>query len=953
RVIISSNDPNAAEGWIDLVGRATASAMCDIHVQPAAIDFGSVPLAGFSNQIVTISNNGDSDCRISAINGPTGSPDFSLPTMPSIPMIVPPGEARQLTIQYHPAEVGSDQATLSLVCDNDSDEPVTDIPLTGQGIEPPPCDFQVDPSLLNFGVIPIGDRRELNARIWNFGSATCSIFDWSLTLDSAPDFIPSSLPFPQPSLAPGGFVDVMVAFEPQSPGWFDGTLEVRGGINALDVLIVNIGLSGAADPARMCIHPEVLPFTDVEVGSHSDLEFDITACGGADLKLRQITFDGVNPDFSFVSAPPVPFTLQSGQTLTVEIRYAPTDAGVDFGRVLVSGNDNDFPTGVVQLTGNYTGSCPSVFYCQPDWLVFPATDIGRSSVKTFVCINHGSETLTVTDVAKEAGTSAEFGLSAPGIPLLVPPDGELHVEVEYLPSDVGTDSGAVIVTSEFSSPGCDNFTLIAVPLQAEGKTPDLPECIEPAQFLPQLQFAWPNGNITNPQWVQVGMTPIVINLTDDNGDGQIDEGDVPDIAFNSFLGVQGVFDGILRVISGDDGHEIWTIPDLNLRTEYTTHLAAADIDGDNRPEVLALKLAPRDENMMLKQTGSILCFEDDGTLKWESEPWHGPTGYYEDLSSLGIADLDNDGHPEIFRGASVFDRHGHLLWEGTGGQGLIGAGSGVFSTAANLDGQGTMELVAGNTAYRSDGTIMWQAAVPDGLAAVVDFNLDGQPEVLLICIGLGGGVKVLDGQTGAVLASLADSDVNAILPPVIADIDGSGGPEVALTGVVAGQFYFWGLDVSEADFQISEIWSDLLADTTYGGGNTAFDFEGDGPFEVLQNGEKMVNIFSGLNHTQIYSAPRSSATYIEMPVVADVDNDGHAELVIVQNGGQGSLEYPPMEEGILVYGNLNDDWVATRRIWNQLDYHVSNVRENGTIPRFETPNWTLYNNFQTNEPFCE
>jgi len=953
RVIISSNDPNAPEGWVDLIGRATSSPMCDIHVQPATVDFGSVPVAGFSNQIITISNNGDSDCRISAIDGPTGSADFSLPTMPGLPMIVPPGEARQLTVKYQPGEAGSDQATLTLVCDGDPDEPETDITLTGEGVEPPPCDFQVDPALLNFGVIPIGDHRELNSRIWNFGSETCTIFSWNLTLNSDPVFIPSSLPFPQPRLGPGGFVDVNVAFDPQSPGLFNGTLEVKGGMSALDVLIVNIELSGAADPARMCINPEVLDFGPVGVGSQHDMGFDITACGGADLQIRQVSFDGVNPDFSFVTAPAVPFTLQSGLTRTIEVRYAPSDAGMDFGRVLISSNDNQLPTGVVHLTGNYSGTCPSVFYCQPDRLVFPATDIGRSSVMSFICINHGSETLTVVDVSREAGTSSEFSVSAPGIPLLVPPGGELHVEVEYLPADVGTDGGAVLISSEFGSAGCDNFTLITVPVEAEGITPDLPECIEPSQFQPQLQFAWPNGNISNPQWVQVGMTPIVINLTDDDGDGQIDEGDVPDIVFNSFLGVQGVFDGMLRAISGDDGHEIWTIPDLNLRTEYPTQLAAADIDGDNRPEILALKLAPRDANMLLQQTGNILCFEHDGSLKWESEPWHGPTGYYEDLSALGIADLDNDGHPEIFRGASVFDRHGHLLWEGTGGQGLIGAGSGVFSTAADLDGQGTMELVAGNTAYRADGTIMWQAAAPDGLAAVADFNMDGQPEVLLISTGLGGGVMILDGQTGAVLDSLDDPDVNAILPPVIADIDGSGGPEVALTGVVGAQFYFWGLDVSETDFQISVIWSDLLEDTTYGGGNTAFDFEGNGPFEVLHNGEKKVSIFTGLGHTQIYTAPRSSATYIEMPVVADVDNDGHAELIIVQNGGAGSLEFPPVEEGILVYGNLNDDWVATRRIWNQLDYHVTNVRENGTIPRFETPNWTVYNNFQTNEPFCE
>jgi len=78
-----------------------------------------------------------------------------------------------------------------------------------------------------------------------------------------------------------------------------------------------------------------------------------------------------------------------------------------------------------------------------------------------------------------------------------------------------------------------------------------------------------------------------------------------------------------------------------------------------------------------------------------------------------------------------------------------------------------------------------------------------------------------------------------------------------------------------------------------------------------------------------------------------VDNDNHAEIVVIQNGFLGT------DKGILVYGNVDNDWVATRRVWNQFDYHITNIRENGTVPRFEVPNWTVYNNFLANEPFCQ
>ena len=40
--------------------------------------------------------------------------------------------------------------------------------------------------------------------------------------------------------------------------------------------------------------------------------------------------------------------------------------------------------------------------------------------------------------------------------------------------------------------------------------------------------------------------------------------------------------------------------------------------------------------------------------------------------------------------------------------------------------------------------------------------------------------------------------------------------------------------------------------------------------------------------------------------------------------------------------------MSTRRIWNQHTYHVTNVREDGTIPQFETTWWNRGNTFRAN-----
>ena len=47
---------------------------------------------------------------------------------------------------------------------------------------------------------------------------------------------------------------------------------------------------------------------------------------------------------------------------------------------------------------------------------------------------------------------------------------------------------------------------------------------------------------------------------------------------------------------------------------------------------------------------------------------------------------------------------------------------------------------------------------------------------------------------------------------------------------------------------------------------------------------------------------------------------------------------------------MANKWTRTRRIWNQHSYHITNVNEDGSIPRVEQPHWLVpgLNSFRTN-----
>ena len=52
--------------------------------------------------------------------------------------------------------------------------------------------------------------------------------------------------------------------------------------------------------------------------------------------------------------------------------------------------------------------------------------------------------------------------------------------------------------------------------------------------------------------------------------------------------------------------------------------------------------------------------------------------------------------------------------------------------------------------------------------------------------------------------------------------------------------------------------------------------------------------------------------------------------------------------GVRAFEDPEGHWVRTRRIWNQHSYHVTNINEDGTVPKHEVANWLVYNNYRQN-----
>jgi len=449
-----------------------------------------------------------------------------------------------------------------------------------------------------------------------------------------------------------------------------------------------------------------------------------------------------------------------------------------------------------------------------------------------------------------------------------------------------------------------------------------PECliVEPyEEFDPDELIEWQwTGSAVDPDHVQVMMTPIVINLTDDTGDGVVDEQDTPDVLFNTYAGAAYGSDGRLRAVSGADGSDLWTLSDPVYATVPGSGLAAGDLDGDFLPEIVAIT-----------DDGEVMLVEHDGSVSWVTAGGYGFT-----YAHPSVADLRADGDPEVIVGRLILDRNGGVVAEGQYGFG--GHPSyGPINFAADVDHDQVLEVVADNAVYEPDGSALWvNASGPYGYPAIADFDLDGDPELVIVGDGV---VHLLDAMNGAILwgpVSIVNGGNGGA--PTVADYDGDGYPEIGVAGLGA-------YTVLDTDGSLM-WWNDTEDDSSSMTGSAVFDFNGDGVAEVVYSDEHALYVYEGPTGNILFTAENhASGTLWENPVIVDIDHDFSAEIVVGSNDmwWEGWC-------GITVLGALEASWYPARGIWNQHAYSITNIEDDGSVPLSPMPPWVEYNSFRRN-----
>jgi hypothetical protein len=456
----------------------------------------------------------------------------------------------------------------------------------------------------------------------------------------------------------------------------------------------------------------------------------------------------------------------------------------------------------------------------------------------------------------------------------------------------------------------------------EGQTPahdaTCVNVIAPGILSPKVKCEFSQAPADDPfqGHVDVQGTPIVINFNNPSSSGP------PSIAASFTTTIVNNYaedNGVIRILKGTDcsleqnlgGTDVdgdgvvdWTVSSASI--------AAGDLDGDGSAEIVAYG-----------NDGSTLAFTRKSgawALLWKAPfpagaPW-APCVAASHRCSLGWAgpslyDLDDDGKPEVVREGVVFGSDGAL--KSLAPPGYASYSQGLFSVAANLDQDPAVEFTNGQNiwewqagAWVKDPNFPGTSAAAPGHVAVADFGAYGanvpatNPEIVVVRNNYVM-VYAVDGTFAQPPVSVPGAGGGG--PPTVADFDGDGLPEVA----VAGQAFYTIYDidcgpsprpggkclVGKCGFLGSDVdctagsyiaWSrasqDLSSNVT---GSSVFDFEADGTSEVVYADECFVRVYNGKSGEVLFSQYRSSCTWYENPIIADVDGNFRADLITPSN----------------------------------------------------------------------
>ena len=233
------------------------------------------------------------------------------------------------------------------------------------------------------------------------------------------------------------------------------------------LLLLNILCWTKVAHSQLTVSPASLNFGSMQTGASTSQALILSNSGKSSLTVSQAIVTGQG--FSLLSSPSLPFTLTSGQSVTVNLAFAPVSGGSASGSFSLvssaisthdhSGKHNSVSTATTTVVLN--GSCsvpsqvvtPGVLVAYPSSLGFSALQVGSSQTLSATLTNSGGTAVTISQATILQTTSGNgFTLNGLGLPTTLAAGQRVTFSVTFAPLSAGSAGGSVSIYSDASNP---------------------------------------------------------------------------------------------------------------------------------------------------------------------------------------------------------------------------------------------------------------------------------------------------------------------------------------------------------------------------------------------------------------------------------------------------------------------------------------------------------------------
>ncbi|MBN2093393.1 choice-of-anchor D domain-containing protein [candidate division KSB1 bacterium] len=282
------------------------------------------------------------------------------------------------------------------------------------------------------------------------------------------------------TLAPGSTRDIVIKFAPTGAGSKSAALSISSNDPDENPFLISLTGSGTATLPDISVTPTLLDFGAVEVGGFQEYSVTIKNDGPGTLNVTGTTLSGTNAGEFSIQSGGGAFSLTTGATRNLTIRFKPVSGGSKTAVLSIASNDPDENPFTVNLKGNAVVVLQPDISASPIPLDFGTVSMGGYQEKTVTIKNDGAGMLNVSATTLTGTNAGEFTIQSGGGAFTLSMGSTRNVVLRFTPTTPGNKTAALSIAS--NDPDENPLLVNLVGSGAGAGAPILPTITNPLQM---------------------------------------------------------------------------------------------------------------------------------------------------------------------------------------------------------------------------------------------------------------------------------------------------------------------------------------------------------------------------------------------------------------------------------------------------------------------------------------